>query len=1090
MGHGQSARPPVLLIPHAASHIPMNLLESLLRFSIRRRWLVLAVTLAVAAVGVWSALRLPIDAVPDITNVQVQINTEAPGFSPLEAEQRITFPVETAVAGLPDLQFTRSVSRYGLSQVTVVFEDGTDIYFARQLIAERIQSLQSTLPAGLEPTMGPVTTGLGEIYMYTVEAEAGARTEDGAAYTPTDLRTIQDWTVRPQLRNVPGVADVNTIGGFEKQFHVQPDPDRLLAYGLTMGDVVRALGANNQNVGAGYVERSGEQLLVRTPGQLAGIEDIGDVVLDTRDGGAAVRIRDVATVGLGEELRTGAASQNGEEVVLGTVFMLTGENSRAVSTRVDERLQEIQASLPEGVVATAVYNRTTLVDKTISTVEKNLVEGALLVVVVLFLFLGNFRAALLTALVIPLSMLMTMTGMVQGKVSANLMSLGALDFGIIVDGAVIIVENCIRRLAEAQHRLGRVLTRDERFEVVFSASKEVRKATLFGELIIIIVYLPILTLTGVEGKMFTPMAITVILALVAAMILSVTFVPAAIATFVTGRVSEKENPIMRWAERLYRPSLRYALANRAVVLTAAVALVALAGLIGSRMGSEFIPSLDEGDIALHALRIPGTSLTQAIEMQAELEARLREMPQVERVFAKTGTAEIATDPMPPSVTDNFVMMRPREEWPDPDMTKAELVEEMERVVAGVPGNNYEFIQPIQMRFNELIAGVRSDVAVKVYGDDRDVLDATAAEIEAVLASVPGAADVKVEQTTGLPLLSVVPNRAAMARYGLDAATVQEAIAVAVGGVEAGTVFEGDRRAPVVVRLPERLRQDVRGLERLPVALEGGGEVRLGAVADFSVAPGPNQISREDGKRYVVVTANVRGRDLGSFVAEAQARIDAEVAVPAGYWTGWGGQFEQLTSAARRLQIVVPLALALIFGLLYLTFGSLKDSLIVFTGVPLALTGGVVALWMRGIPLSISAGVGFIALSGVAVLNGLVMITFITETRRQGVPLDRAVFDGALARLRPVLMTALVASLGFVPMALATSIGAEVQRPLATVVIGGIISSTLLTLVVLPVLYRLFHREGDVAGPDAGGDGRTTTAPPDVAPAGERDLAAA
>ena len=1050
----------------------MKLLEALLRFSIRHRWAVLVLTLVVAAVGVWSALRLPIDAVPDITNVQVQINTEAPGFSPLEAEQRITFPVETAVAGLPDLEYTRSVSRYGLSQVTVVFEDGTDIYFARQQLAERIQQVQASLPPGLEPAMGPVTTGLGEIFLYTVEAEPGATTAEGEAYTPTDLRTIQDWTVRPQLRNVPGVADVNTIGGYEKQFHVQPDPDRLLAYGLTMGDVVGALEANNQNVGAGYVERSGEQLLVRTPGQLAGLDDLGEVVLDTRSGGAPVRVRDVADVLLGEELRTGAASQNGEEVVLGTVFMRTGENSRAVSTRAAERLDEIQRSLPEGVVARAVYNRTDLVDKTIATVEKNLVEGALLVVVILFLFLGNFRAALLTALVIPLSMLMTMTGMVQGKVSANLMSLGALDFGIIVDGAVIIVENCLRRLSEAQHRAGRVLTRDERFRVVFDGTKEVRKATIFGELIVIIVYLPILTLTGVEGKMFTPMALTVIMALVSAMILSVTFVPAAVAAFVTGRVSEKENVLMRWAERAYRPTLRYALANRAVVLTAAVAAVALAGLIGTRMGSEFIPSLDEGDIALHALRIPGTSLTQAVEMQSELEARIRAMPEVERVFAKMGTAEIATDPMPPSVADNYVMMKPRDEWPDPGLPKAEFVQRLEEVVSGVPGNNYEFIQPIQMRFNELIAGVRSDVAVKVYGDDMEVLNETAGDIEAVLQTVPGAADVKVEQTTGLPLLSVTPNRAAMARYGLDGATVQQTIAIAVGGIQAGQVFEGDRRAPVVVRLPERLRQDLSALERLPVALPGGGEVRLGAVADFEVAPGPNQISREDGKRLVIVTANVRGRDIGSFVQEAQSRIDAEVAVPSGYWTGWGGQFEQLASAARRLQLIVPLALLLIFALLYLTFGSVKDSLIVFTGVPLALTGGVVALWLRGIPLSISAGVGFIALSGVAVLNGMVMITFINQLRQRGETLDRAVFDGAIARLRPVLMTALVASLGFVPMALATSIGAEVQRPLATVVIGGILSSTLLTLVVLPILYRLAHREGDVPLAGPGGDGRS------------------
>ena len=1050
----------------------MNILESVLQFSIRRRWVVLVITLAAAGVGLYNLTRLSIDAVPDITNVQVQINTEAPGYSPLEAEQRITFPIETAVAGMPHLDYSRSISRYGLSQVTVVFEEGTDIFFARQLIAERLQEVEDQLPPGINPRMGPIATGLGEIYMYTVEADPGAKNTDGTEYTPTDLRTIQDWVIRPQLRNTSGVADVNTIGGYEKQFHVNPEPDQLLAYGLTFRDVMEALTRNNANVGAGYIERAGEQYLIRAPGQVESIQEIENVILGSRSG-VPVRIRDVAEVGLGRELRTGAATENGEEVVLGTVFMLMGENSRAVSRRVDQRMEDIQRSLPDGITARTVYDRTTLVDKTIATVRNNLTEGALLVIAVLFLFLGNIRAALVTALVIPLSMLLTVTGMVENRISANLMSLGALDFGIIVDGAVIIVENCMRRLGEEQKRLGRLLSPKERLSVVADASQEVRKATLFGEMIIIIVYLPILTLSGVEGKMFTPMAITVVMALLAAMILSVTFVPAAVAVFAKGRISENENRLMRVFSRAYVPTLRWALANRATLIIAAATVVLLSSLLATRMGSEFIPSLDEHDIAMHALRIPGTSLTQAIEMQEELETRIRQFPEVDRVFAKIGTAEIATDPMPPNVADNFIMLKPRSEWPDPHLRKTEFVQRLEAAVAEVPGNNYEFTQPIQMRMNELIAGVRSDVAVKVYGDDMDVLLAAGNRISEVLEGVQGAADVKVEQVTGLPILTIGMNRAAMARYGLNVADVQDVVEIAIGGKEAGQVFEGDRRFDLVVRLPEAMRMNLEAMGRLPVPLPGGDApvnaqpaslggafgrnyVPLGAVADLAVALGPNQISRENGKRLIIVTANVRLRDVGSFVEDAQAAIEQQVEIPPGYWTDWGGQFEQLISASRRLWVVVPLALLLIFALLFISFRSVTDALLVFTGVPLALTGGVAALWLRGIPLSISAGVGFIALSGVAVLNGLVMISFKNQLREAGKPLDDAIFQGALTRLRPVLMTALVASLGFVPMALATSIGAEVQRPLATVVIGGILSSTALTLVVLPVLYRIFH----------------------------------
>ncbi|MDQ3563528.1 MAG: CusA/CzcA family heavy metal efflux RND transporter [Pseudomonadota bacterium] len=1044
--------------------------ERLLKFSIEQRWLILLATLATAVLGVYNYQRLPIDAVPDITNVQVQINTEAPGYSPLEIEQRITFPVETVIAGLPRLQETRSLSRYGLSQVTVIFEDGTDIYFARSLVNQRIQEAQGRLPPGVEPEMGPIATGLGEIFMWTMEAEPEARKPDGSPYTATDLRTLQDWVIRPQIRTVPGVTEVNSIGGYVKQYHVTPDPAKLIAYGLSFQDVLEALARNNANVGAGYIEHRGEQYLIRAPGQVADLDDIRHIMVGNHQG-VPIYIKDIAEVLLGEELRTGAATQNGEETVIGTVFMLMGENSRTVARAAADKLVEINRTLPAGVVANPTYDRTILVDKTIATVTTNLLEGAALVIAILFLFLGNLRAALITALIIPLSMLFTITGMVEQGVSANLMSLGALDFGIIVDGAVVIVENCVRHLAEEQHRRQRPLTRAERFEVVFEASREARQALLFGQLIIMVVYIPIFALTGVEGKMFVPMAFTVVTALLGAMILSVTFVPAAAALFLTRPMAEKENWLMRVAKTAYEPLLTLTLKYRALVVTTSVVIVILSGLLATRMGAEFVPSLDEGDIALHALRIPGTSLSQAIGMQEALEQRIKEFPEVERVFAKMGTAEIATDPMPPSVADNYVMLKERAEWPEPSRPMADLVRALEEAVRAIPGNNYEFTQPIKMRFNELIAGVRADVAVKVFGDDLEVLLEAGEEIAEVLEKVPGAADVRVEQITGLPVLTLQMNREAMARYGLNVADVQEVVEIALGGKKAGEVFEGDRRFDLGVRLPEALRVDLEAIQRLPVLLPTAGPatpvavtaprpsfVPLGTVAEVNIAPGPNQISRENGKRRVVVTANVRGRDLGSFVAEAEARIREEVTIPAGYWTDWGGQFEQLISAAQRLQIVVPIALLLIFLFLFATFGNVKDGLLVFTGVPFALTGGVLALWLRDIPLSISAGVGFIALSGVAVLNGLVMITFINKLRQDGLSVIEAVRQGALLRLRPVLMTALVASLGFLPMAIAIGTGAEVQRPLATVVIGGILSSTVLTLLVLPVLYRLAHRE--------------------------------
>ena len=1045
--------------------------ERLIQFAIEQRIIVLLAVLLMAGLGIASYQKLPIDAVPDITNVQVQINTGAAGFSPLETEQRITFPIETAMAGLPALEQTRSLSRSGLSQVTVIFKDGTDLFFARQLVNERLQIAKEQLPEGAEAVMGPISTGLGEIFLWTVEAREGALKEDGTAYTPTDLRVIQDWIIKPQLRNVPGVAEINTIGGFAKEYQIAPDPKRLAAYKLTLTDLITALERNNANVGAGYIERSGEQLLIRAPGQVASTEDIANIVMANVDG-TPIRVKNVATVEIGRELRSGAATENGREVVLGTVFMLIGENSRTVSQAVASKLEQINKSLPQGVIAVPVYDRTHLVDKAIATVKKNLVEGAILVIAILFLFLGNIRAALITAMVIPLSMLLTFTGMFSNKVSANLMSLGALDFGIIVDGAVVIVENTLRRLAHAQQHHGRLLTRAERFREVFAAAKEARRPLIFGQLIIMVVYLPIFALSGVEGKMFHPMAFTVVIALLGAMLLSVTFVPAAIALFVTGKVKEEEGAVMRGARRVYAPALAWVMSHRAVAVGAALAVIVLSGVLTSRMGSEFVPSLSEGDFALQALRVPGTSLTQSVDMQQRLETLiLAKVPEVERVFARTGTAEIASDPMPPNISDSYVMLKPKDQWPDPGKSRETLMAELQAAAATLPGSNYELSQPIQLRFNELISGVRSDVAVKVFGDDMDVLNATAAKIAAALQKVNGASEVKVEQTTGLPVLTINIDRDKAARYGLNVGDVQDTIAVAVGGRQAGTLYEGDRRFDMVVRLSDAMRKDIEGLSALliPVpALSGAanqiGFIALKDVASLDLVLGPNQVSRENGKRLVIVSANVRGRDIGSFVSEAGEVIERDVQVPAGYWTRWGGQFEQLQSAAKRLQIVVPVALLLVFGLLFMMFNNLKDGLLVFTGIPFALTGGVMALWLRDIPLSISAGVGFIALSGVAVLNGLVMIAFIRNLREEGRSLSDAINEGALTRLRPVLMTALVASLGFIPMALATGTGAEVQRPLATVVIGGILSSTILTLLILPALYQLAHRRDEDVAP--------------------------
>ncbi len=1118
------------------------MLEAVLHFSIKNRWFIVILTALVAAVGVYSLKKLPIDAVPDITNNQVQINAVAPSLSPVEVEKQVTFTIEYALAGIPGLQSTRSLSRNGFAQVTAVFADNVDIYFARQQVGERLGEAKESLPPGVDPIMGPIATGLGEVYMYTVEYEhphgKGAKIQDGMVGWQSDgsylssegrrlktdvelasyLREVQDWIIRPQLKGVKDVAGVDAIGGYVKQYHVEPDPMKLVSYGLTFSAVIEAIEKNNVSTGAGYVEHKGESYLVRATGRIENIDQLSTIVVGTRNG-IPIYIRDIVVpggVGVGRELRTGSASENGEEVVVGTAIMLIGANSRTVAASVDRKMTEIQKSLPSGIRAKTVLNRTKLVDATVKTIQKNLLEGAVLVIVVLLLLLGNIRAALICAAAIPLSMLMTATGMVQNKVSGNLMSLGAIDFGLIVDGAVIIVENCLRRLAEAQHHKGRVLSLQERLHEVMVAAKEMIQPSVYGQAIIITVYFPILALTGVEGKMFHPMAMTVIFALIGAFILSLTFVPAMVAILIRGKVTEKEMFLVRWAKAAYEPAVRVSVRFRWMIVAAAfVAFLGSAALF-TRLGQEFVPTLDEKDLALQALRMPSTSLTTSQDMQFDLERALSQFPEVAFVFSKTGTAELAADPMPPNISDTFVIFKSSDQWrseaeldslivekeeaiatlseghseggheegeegPKLEGHKGKLIKLIELTVRALPGQNYEFTQPIQMRFNELISGVRGDVAVKVYGDDFDSMTRTAQEVLSAIQSVPGAADAKMEQVEGLPVMTVDIDRAAIARYGLNIHEIQQVVAAAMGGAEAGLVFEGDRRFDLVVRLPEEIRGRIDALERLPIPLPGGEEqgvigalasaadsgglaglvqtremgfIPLSDVARIEVAEGRNQVSRENGKRRIVVQCNVRGRDLGSFVRDAEKAVES-ISLPAGQWLVWGGQYENLVAAKERLTIVVPVCFFLIFLLLFSTFKSVKYALLVFSAVPLGLTGGIVALWVRSMPFSISAAVGFIALSGVAVLNGLVMVSFINQLRREGMGRDDAIIRGSLVRLRPVLMTALVASLGFVPMALATGTGAEVQKPLATVVIGGLISSTLLTLVVLPALYRIF-----------------------------------
>ncbi len=1027
------------------------MINALIRFSIAQKMVVLLLVLIMAAAGAYSLINLPIDAVPDVTNVQVQVLTSAPSLAPLEIERQITFPVEVAMSGIPGVEEIRSVSKFGISNVTIVFEESTDIYFARQLILERMATAREQIPPGIgAPEMGPIATGLGEIYQYEVKAEPGSN------YSATDLRTIHDWSIRRQLMGVPGVTEVNSHGGFGKQYEVRLSPEKLQSYGLSLSDVHDAVMKNNSTVGGGYIEKGAEQYLLRGVGLVEKMEDITNIVVKTGKEGVPIFVKDLGEIVEGQSIRQGAVSTNGEgEIVSGMAIMLKGENSRVVAERVKLKIEEIRKTLPKGVTIEPFYDRTELVQRAISTVETNLIEGALLVIFVLLLLLGNWRGALLVATIIPLSMLFAAILMRIFNVSGNLMSLGALDFGLIVDGAVVMVENVVRRRAEAQHQN----SREPPERTILEACLEVARPVVFAVAIIAIVYLPILSLRGIEGKMFVPMALTVIFALLGSLILSLTYVPAMLALILLGNVSEKESFLIRWAKQIYKPALAFVMKFRAQVLAIAVATVLISGAIFPYLGGEFIPRLDEGDILIEAILLPSVSLNQSMKVTTEIEKSLKVFPEVKTIVSKCGAPAVATDSMSLNQCDVFVMLNPIGEWKS-GMTKEELIEKMsKKLEAEVPGAaSFGFMQPIEMRVNELIAGTRGDVAIKLFGDDLQVLADKGEEIEKVLAKINGAEETKAEVTTGLPQLQVKPDRAAIARYGLNVEDVNELVEAIFAGKKAGEVFEGEQRFDIVLRLNENASKTVDSVRALTLTSPTGQRVPLAQVADISLVEGAAQISREATRRRIVVSTNVRDRDIASFVQEAKEKIGKEVQLPPGYYLQWGGAFENLERATGTLLIVVPIALFLIFVMLFSTFNSVKQALFIYTGIPFAIVGGVIALALRGMPFSISAGVGFIALFGVAVLNGVVMVSFINHLREEGKSVIDAVNEGAMTRLRPVLMTALVASLGFIPMALATSAGAEVQRPLATVVIGGLITSTLLTLLILPTLYAWFEKD--------------------------------
>lgn len=1035
------------------------MIDRILAWSIQYRFILLAFAAILVAVGIYAALDLPIDAVPDVTTNQVQINAKAPSFTPLEMEQYVTFPIEVAMSNLPRKEEVRSISQFGLSQVTVVFDDAVDIYWARQLVMERLSDVRQQLPDGVVPEMAPVSTGLGEVVQFVLTVDAKAP----RAYSLMDLRTLLDWFIKPQLRTVPGVVEVNSYGGEQQQYEVLIDPAKLVSYKLTLPQVIAALRQNNQNVGGGYLETAGEQQLIRGVGLIESIADIENIVVSA-EGGTPIYVRSLAQVRLGSQIRQGAATKDGRgETVLGVAMMLKGENSRLVSTRVIERLNQLDKALPPGVHIDAFYDRRQLVDQTIQTAFRNLAEGGLIVVAVLFLFLLQVRAGLIVSAAIPLSMLVAIVGMRYFNVSANLMSLGAIDFGLIVDAAVIIVENCVRRLAERRRSLGRTLTSEERRETILSASVEVRKAGQFGEILIIAAYLPIVSLVGIEGKMFRPMGFTVILALAGALVLSLTLVPALCAVFLKEGKSKpqppgaehddhEDNPLVRVLQRIYRPLLALTLRHRAWTIIASFALVAVSGFLALSLGSEFLPKLEEGALAINAVRLPGVSLAEAIKMTNTLERAIREFPEVRTVVTRIGRPEIATDPMGVNAGDTYVLLKPQDEWTSAS-SREELVGKMEAKLKELPTMNYTFSQPIEFRMMELIEGVgsRSDIVIKIFGEDLDELRLRAQEVAKAISSVRGAADLKVQQLTGQPVLSIKANRAAIARYGINVADVQQLIQTAIAGTQASTVLEGFKRFDLVARLTPESRNSAQAFANLLVSTPTGQKIPLGQLAEFRSEEGPLEVSRENGQRRISVEVNVRGRDVGSFVGEAQSAVDRAVRLKPGYLMEWGGLWEHLDSGRARLMIVVPITFVLIFLLLFITFHSLGQATLVFTGIPFAVTGGVFALLLRGMPFSMSAGVGFIAVSGVAVLNGVVMMSFINHNRDAGMSWLDAVQIGAVSRLRAVLMTAAVASFGFLPMALSTTSGAEVQRPLATVVIGGLVTSTLLTLLVLPTL---------------------------------------
>lgn len=1025
------------------------MINALIRFSVANRLIVLLLVAIMAAGGAYSLINLPIDAVPDVTNVQVQVLTSAPSLAPLEIERQVTFPVETAMSGLPDIAEIRSVSKFGLSAVTIVFDDSVDTYFARQLVLERLAQAREQIPESIgSPEMGPISTGLGEIYQYELVSPDGS-------HDATALRTIQDWNVRRQLLGVPGVTEINSFGGYEKQYQVRVTPEKLQAYGLTLRDVYEAVSRNNGNVGGAYIEKGAEQYLLRGIGLVEKADDVANIVVKTGAEGVPVYVKDVGEVVEGATVRQGAVTADGKgEIVAGIALMLKGENSRTVVNRVKERVEEVKKSLPKGVEMNVFYDRTELIDRAIATVETNLIEGALLVIVVLILLLGNWRGALLVATIIPLSMLFAAILMRIFNVSGNLMSLGALDFGLIVDGAVVMVENAVRRRAEAQHEN----SREPPERTILEACLEVARPVVFAVAIIAIVYLPILSLRGIEGKMFVPMALTVIFALAGSLILSLTYVPAMLTFVLKGKVSENESFLIRWAKQVYKPAFGFMMRYRQQALAVAVGLVLISCAIFPFLGSEFIPRLDEGDLAVQVQQLPSVSLNQSVKTVSQVEKVLMEFPEVKTVISKTGRAEVATDPMSIDFSDLYIGLKPQGEWTT-TKDKIELIEKMSKALEDrVPNATVSFSQPIELRVAELISGVRSDVAIKLYGDDLDVLKEKADEIVRVVQTVSGAEDVKAEATSGLPQLQIKPDRAAIARYGLNVEDVNDLVESIVAGKQAGQVFEGEQRFNLVIRLNEDSGRNIEAIKNLLLTAPSGARVALSQIAGIKLVEGAAQISREDTRRRIGVELNVRGRDIGSFVEEAQGAIAQGVNLPPGYYLKWGGTFENLQRASERLLIVVPIALFLIFVLLFTTFGSIKQAFLIYTGIPFAIVGGVFALAIRGMPFSISAGVGFIALFGVAVLNGVVMVSFINQLREEGKSVLDAVREGAETRLRPVLMTALVASLGFIPMALATSAGAEVQRPLATVVIGGLITSTLLTLLILPTLYAWLERD--------------------------------